>query len=156
MIIDPFRMAFKMKEFEKFVDEGAIVSQSRTIQLEIDDLLNIRFSYRDFMLFLAIAKSVSKQERQLIRTVSGPIRNETICLLQEMGFESADCHKALLKFEGSVERAAYYLCEQQFHSFENKLTMAHLMFAAPNESVVAVNHSFSDVSICILYCFSYF
>uniref|UniRef100_A0A803TT66 UBA domain-containing protein n=1 Tax=Anolis carolinensis TaxID=28377 RepID=A0A803TT66_ANOCA len=86
--------------------------------------LDIRLSYNDVQLFLAIAKSIPGQTGSS-STVGGPCSSSTgtstsrhtldpvlevqLARLQELGFSLDDCRKALLDCQGQLKKAASWL-----------------------------------------------
>ncbi|KAM9343202.1 intermembrane lipid transfer protein VPS13D isoform 1-T1 [Pholidichthys leucotaenia] len=94
--------------------------------------LDIRLSYNDIQLFLAIAKSIPSASVQQPRdsdasaappadttlTPKDPFRQKTEALiegqltrLQDLGFKKADCKRALILCKGQLEQAATWLLE---------------------------------------------
>ncbi|XP_044138116.1 LOW QUALITY PROTEIN: vacuolar protein sorting-associated protein 13D [Bufo gargarizans] len=141
-IIDPVHVQIELVGNSAYQNSSGLMDAFNTEDfppiLEIQlQTLDIRLSYNDVQLFLAIAKSIpgqtsssapesapsdvsgssqgnTKESEALVvkdvhRHVMDPLLENQLARLQELGFAVADCRKALLACQGQLNKAATWL-----------------------------------------------
>ncbi|KAM4015734.1 LOW QUALITY PROTEIN: intermembrane lipid transfer protein VPS13D [Anomaloglossus baeobatrachus] len=133
-IIDPVHVQIELVGNSTYQNSSGLMDAFNTEDfppiLEIHlQSLDIRLSYNDVQLFLAIAKSIPEQAgtstpestegknmenevlvvKEVHRHVMDPLVENQLSRLQELGFAVADCRKALLASQGQLNKAATWL-----------------------------------------------
>ncbi|XP_077106391.1 intermembrane lipid transfer protein VPS13D isoform X2 [Ranitomeya variabilis] len=138
-IIDPVHVQIELVGNSTYQNSSGLMDAFNTEDfppiLEIQlQTLDIRLSYNDVQLFLAIAKSIPEQTststpesavsgnaegndkesegllvKDVHRHVMDPLVENQLARLQELGFAVADCRKALLASQGQLNKAATWL-----------------------------------------------
>ncbi|XP_068096572.1 intermembrane lipid transfer protein VPS13D isoform X2 [Hyperolius riggenbachi] len=139
-IIDPVHVQIELVGNSNYQNSSGLMDAFNTEDfppiLEIQlQTLDIRLSYNDVQLFLAIAKSIPEQtsssapesaapealvstsassnikDNEIVayRHVMDPLLENQLARLQELGFAMEDCRKALLASQGQLNKAASWL-----------------------------------------------
>ncbi|XP_040182653.1 vacuolar protein sorting-associated protein 13D [Rana temporaria] len=140
-IIDPVHVQIELVGNSNYQSSSGLMDAFNTEDfppiLEIQlQTMDIRLSYNDVLLFLAIAKSIPEQTsasdsgapdpsaaspgpsgvtkenesvRETPRHVMDPLLENQLARLQELGFSMEDCRKALLTTQGQLNKAATWL-----------------------------------------------
>ncbi|XP_073441688.1 intermembrane lipid transfer protein VPS13D isoform X3 [Dendrobates tinctorius] len=151
-IIDPVHVQIELVGNSTYQNSSGLMDAFNTEDfppiLEIQlQMLDIRLSYNDVQLFLAIAKSIPEQAststpesavsgnaegdngaseglmvKDVHRHVMDPLVENQLARLQELGFAVADCRKALLASQGQLNKAATWLFKNAEPQKPNKTT----------------------------------
>ncbi|XP_077998114.1 intermembrane lipid transfer protein VPS13D-like [Glandiceps talaboti] len=126
-IIDPVTVTMELnssptyKQTSGLLDATTVLDAEPSLEVQIMQALNIRLSYHDIKLFMAILNSLPKQATQAVsqdalHRPSSPlppsgIDESLISKLEDLGFRRADCIQALEICSDRIEVAATWLLE---------------------------------------------
>ncbi|XP_035798448.2 intermembrane lipid transfer protein VPS13D isoform X2 [Amphiprion ocellaris] len=134
-------------------------------------VLDIRLSYNDIQLFLAIAKSIPTANSALppdsdtttaptsetTTTSKGSLRQKSEGLiegqlnhLQDLGFRKEDCKRALLHCKGQLDQAATWLLENAENMARHPRTRADSGTSNPSALLSGVEVKAESVCICFI------
>uniref|UniRef100_A0A8C9KAV8 Vacuolar protein sorting 13 homolog D n=1 Tax=Panthera tigris altaica TaxID=74533 RepID=A0A8C9KAV8_PANTA len=177
-IVDPVQIQVELVGNSSYQNSSGLMdafnSEDFPPILEIQlQALDIRLSYNDVQLFLAIAKSIPEQAhaagpdavaleassvsshvpgaprageeiREGTRHTLDPVLELQLARLQELGFSMDDCRKALLVCQGQLKKAASWL-------FKNAEPLKSLYLAGPVADLLISGVEVKAESVCI--CF---
>nr|XP_002733622.2 PREDICTED: vacuolar protein sorting-associated protein 13D-like [Saccoglossus kowalevskii] len=126
-IIDPVTVSVELNSSPTYTRTSGLLDATvdtdvqPSLEVQIMQTLNIRVSYHDIKLFMAILNSLPKQAIQAVsqdsfQNISSPediqiLDEAKISSLEDVGFERVDCIQALKEVDGRIDAAASWLLE---------------------------------------------
>ncbi|XP_052810385.1 intermembrane lipid transfer protein VPS13D-like isoform X2 [Mya arenaria] len=92
------------------------------LEVTLDDTMNVRLSYQDMQLFLAIWESLPKtlKSKPSAQSPTAVPSEYNIDKLEELGFSHSECANALETHNNNLNEAAYWLIENSKSSKQKK------------------------------------